>query len=202
MLRPYLNADTLEAGCDEAGRGCLCGPVACAAVILPPDFSCETLNDSKQLTDAQRRRLRPVIEREALAWSVVMVEPEEIDRVNILNASIIGMQRAVAALKTRPGHILVDGNRFRPFENIPYTTVVKGDATFMSIAAASVLAKTHRDEYMVAAAEKYPGYGWERNMGYPTKEHREALLNLGITPLHRRSFGPVRNIIEAIPFSF
>lgn len=180
----------VEAGCDEAGRGCLAGPVSCAAVILPPDFSNELLNDSKQLTEKQRDLLRPVIEREALAWAVVMVEPEEIDRINILNASIIGMQRALDALGIVPEHVIVDGNRFRPWRNIPYDTVVKGDATYMSIAAASVLAKTHRDELMRDLAKSYPGYGWERNMGYPTREHLEAILSLGITDIHRKSYAP------------
>lgn len=180
----------IEAGCDEAGRGCLAGPVSCAAVILPPDFSNELLNDSKQLTEKQRDRLRPVIEREALAWAVVMVEPEEIDRINILNASITGMQRALDALGVMPEHVIVDGNRFRPWRDVPYDTVVKGDATYMSIAAASVLAKTHRDELMRRLALEYPGYGWDHNMGYPTKEHLQALLTLGLTPCHRKSYAP------------
>lgn len=183
-----------EAGCDEAGRGCLCGPVSCAAVILPDGFECPELNDSKQLTEHRREELRPLIEREALAWAVVMVEAEEIDRINILNASIAGMQRALDRLKVRPEHILVDGNRFRPYLDpvlnmaTPCTTVVKGDATYMSIAAASVLAKTHRDELMREYALRYPGYGWEKNMGYPTKAHREAICHLGPTPIHRRTF--------------
>lgn len=193
-LRRFMYEGRVEAGCDEAGRGCLCGPVSCAAVILPPDFSAPELNDSKQLTAAARERLREQIEREALAWAVVMVEAEEIDRINILNASIAGMQRALDRLEVRPEHVLVDGNRFRPYldpvrqVDIPCTTVVKGDATFMQIAAASVLAKTHRDELMIRFAEEYPGYGWERNMGYPTKAHYEGILRLGVTPLHRMSF--------------
>lgn len=183
-----------EAGCDEAGRGCLCGPVSCAAVILPPDFESDELNDSKQLTAAKREQLRIKIEREALAWAVVMVDAEEIDRINILNASIVGMQRALDALSLRPEHILVDGNKFRPYLDpqrmidIPHHTVVKGDATFMSIAAASILAKTHRDQLMREYAEQYPGYGWEDNMGYPTKAHYEGIRRQGITPLHRKSF--------------
>lgn len=183
-----------EAGCDEAGRGCLCGPVSCAAVILPPDFVCEELNDSKQLSISKREELRELIEREALAWSVVMVEAEEIDRINILNASIIGMQRALDTLQLRPDHILVDGNKFFPYLDpvkqmqIPHTTVVKGDATYMSIAAASILAKTHRDILMHNYAFQYPGYGWEKNMGYPTKAHRAAIARLGITPIHRKTF--------------
>lgn len=194
MLLPFMHAGIPEAGCDEAGRGCLCGPVACAAVILPPDFSCDELNDSKQLSAKKREALRPLIEREALAWAVVMVEPEEIDRINILKASIAGMQRALDQLTVRPKHILVDGNRFTPyrdpstFMDIPHTTVVKGDGKYMSIAAASILAKTHRDELMMRYNEQYPGYGWDRNAGYPTKEHREAIARLGITPIHRKTF--------------
>lgn len=194
MLKPFMIKGIREAGCDEAGRGCLCGPVSCAAVILPDGFECPELNDSKQLTEHRREELRPLIEREALAWAVVMVEAEEIDRINILNASIAGMQRALDRLKVRPEHILVDGNRFRPYLDpvlnmaTPCTTVAKGDATYMSIAAASVLAKTHRDELMRQYALRYPGYGWEKNMGYPTKAHREAILRLGPTPIHRRSF--------------
>lgn len=181
----------MEAGCDEAGRGCLCGPVSAAAVILPADFSNELLDDSKKLTARQRASLREIIEREAVAWSVVMVDNEEIDRINILRASIAGMQRAVMSLKVRPEHILVDGNRFSPMESgIGYTTVVKGDGKYMSIAAASVLAKTHRDEFMERMAKVYPGYGWERNKGYPTKEHRRGIMELGMTPLHRKSFSP------------
>lgn len=188
MLRHCMHEDLLEAGCDEAGRGCLCGPVACAAVILPPEFTCEDLNDSKQLSEKQRNRLRTIIEEKAIAWAVVMVEPEEIDEINILNASIEGMHRALSLLKVRPQHILVDGNRFKPYGGIPHTTVVKGDATFMSIAAASILAKTHRDELMNRLSLLYPGYGWEINKGYPTKAHREAIRNLGVTPLHRKTF--------------
>lgn len=186
--------DVTEAGCDEAGRGCLCGPVSCAAVILPKDFEPGELNDSKQLSEAARNRLRERIEREAIAWAVVMVGPDEIDSINILNASIAGMQRALDRLSIRPDHIIVDGNRFRqyldPVRNIAIShhTVVKGDARYMSIAAASVLAKTHRDQLMKQLAEKYPGYGWEHNMGYPTKEHYEGISRIGITPVHRRTF--------------
>lgn len=188
MLLGFMHPGIIEAGCDEAGRGCLCGPVACAAVILPPDFKCEELNDSKQLSEKKRDALRPIIEREALAWAVVMVSPGEIDEINILNASIEGMHRALARLKITPQHILVDGNRFKPFSDIPHTTVVKGDAKYMSIAAASILAKTHRDELMKNLAEEFPGYGWEINKGYPTKSHREAILRLGTTPHHRKTF--------------
>lgn len=194
MLKRLMIDGVTEAGCDEAGRGCLCGPVSCAAVILPEDFDAPELNDSKQLTAAARERLREQIEREAVAWAVVMVDAEEIDRINILNASITGMQRALDALAVRPDHILVDGNRFRPYldpvrmMDIPYHTVVKGDATYMSIAAASILAKTHRDELMKRYAAEYPGYGWESNMGYPTKAHYAALAQSGPTPLHRLTF--------------
>lgn len=188
MLLGNMHAGILEAGCDEAGRGCLAGPVSCAAVILPEDFHCEDLNDSKQLSEKKRETLREIIEKKALAWAVVMVSPEEIDEINILNASIKGMHRALDLLKLDPAHILVDGNRFKPYKQIPYTTVVKGDATYMSIAAASILAKTHRDELMRQLAEEFPGYGWEINKGYPTKAHREAIKRLGATPQHRNSF--------------
>lgn len=179
-----------EAGCDEAGRGPLAGPVYAAAVILPPDFHHPLLNDSKQMSRKAREALRPVIEREALSWAVAAVEAEEIDRLNILKASITGMQRAVRALKIRPDYLLIDGNRFIPFDGIPYSTVVHGDATYASIAAASVLAKTWRDERMEALAREYPGYGWEHNAGYPTPEHIEAIKRLGFTPEHRKSFHP------------
>ncbi len=188
MLLPYLNPDVVEAGCDEAGRGCLCGPVCCAAVILPPDFECPELNDSKKLSEKKRSLIRPIIEENALAWAVAMVGPEEIDRINILNASIEGMHRALKMLSITPEHILVDGNRFKPFGNIPHTTIVKGDGKYMSIAAASILAKTHRDELMDKLASEFPGYGWEVNKGYPTKAHREAIASLGVTPHHRLTF--------------
>ncbi|MCH5238745.1 MAG: ribonuclease HII [Muribaculaceae bacterium] len=188
MLEQFMYEGLIEAGCDEAGRGCLCGPVACAAVILPPDFECEELNDSKQLSEKKREKLRPIIEEKAIAWAVVMVEPEEIDRINILNASIEGMHRALANLSVCPQHILVDGNKFRPFGDIPHTTVVKGDGKYMSIAAASILAKTHRDELMSKLANQYPEYKWEINKGYPTKSHREAISRYGLTPCHRKTF--------------
>lgn len=200
MLLPYMHENMVEAGCDEAGRGCLCGPVSCAAVILPPGFNNEELNDSKKLTPAARERLRRIIEREALAWSVVMVSPEEIDKINILNASIYGMHRALDNLEVRPQHILVDGNKFKPYfhpteflrpadeKPVDATTVVKGDGKYMAIAAASILAKTHRDELMLQLAKEYPGYGWESNMGYPTPAHKDALRRLGPTPIHRRTF--------------
>lgn len=189
-LHTCLQEGRLEAGCDEAGRGPLAGPVFAAAVILPQGFFHPLLNDSKQMSAAARETVRRVIEQEALAWAVVAVEAEEIDRLNILHASIAGMQRAVRALKVRPDFLLIDGNKFKPFDNIPYKTVVHGDATFASIAAASVLAKTARDAHMAALAQKYPGYGWEHNAGYPTREHIDAIKRLGLTPEHRRSFHP------------
>lgn len=195
MLLPCMHHDKIEAGCDEAGRGCLCGPVACAAVILPPDFTCEGLDDSKKLSEKQREALRIIIERDALAWAVVMVSAEEIDEINILNASIEGMHRALAQLSVNPEHILVDGNRFKPYLEIPYTTVVKGDGKYMSIAAASILAKTHRDELMLNLHKEFPAYGWNENKGYPTKSHREAIVKYGLTPHHRKTFkGSLHNV--------
>ncbi|MBD5335935.1 MAG: ribonuclease HII [Bacteroides sp.] len=187
LLRP---ATEFEAGCDEAGRGCLAGPVACAAVILPPDFTLPELNDSKKLTEKMRARLRPVIEREAVAWAVVMVEADEIDRINILQASITGMQRALDRLSVRPDKIMVDGNRFRPYGDVPYETVVKGDGRIMTIAAASILAKTHRDELMERLDGEFPQYRWKKNKGYPTRDHREAIVRFGVSPYHRKTFGP------------
>ncbi len=192
-LLPYMEAGRLEAGCDEAGRGPLAGPVFAAAVILPPDFHHPLLNDSKQMSEKDRDLLRPIIEEEALAWAVEAVEAEEIDQLNILWASVTGMQRAVLRLDPRPDFLLIDGNKFRPFGGFgfnSYKTVVHGDATFASIAAASVLAKTHRDERMRALAKEYPQYGWDRNFGYPTPEHIQALKEFGPTPYHRRSFHP------------
>ena len=188
MLQSFLIAGRVEAGCDEAGRGCLAGPVTAAAVILPPDFSNELLNDSKQLTERQRDRLRPIIEREAVAWAVAMVSPQEIDRMNILRASITAMHRALDQLSVRPEAILVDGNRFYPYHDIPHTTIVKGDGKLMSIAAASVLAKTHRDELMRRLDEEFPQYGWAKNKGYPTPDHRAAIAAHGVSPHHRRTF--------------
>ena len=181
-------ARTRVAGCDEAGRGCLAGPVFAAAVILPDDFDHPLLTDSKQLTESQRDELRPIIEREALAWAVTAVDAEEIDRINILNASIEGMRRSLDKLAVKPDMVLVDGNRFKPWRDVPAHTVVKGDATVRAIAAASVLAKTHRDEYMRQLAKEYPQYGWDRNMAYPTEEHRAAIRQHGVTPYHRKSF--------------
>lgn len=187
-LLPFMQAGRLEAGCDEAGRGPLAGPVYAAAVILPEGFSHPLLNDSKQMTEKQRDMLRPIIEKEAVSWAVVSLSAEEIDELNILWASVTGMQRAVRKLSPRPDWLLVDGNRFRPFDGFGYTTVVHGDATYASIAAASVLAKTHRDEFMRKIALEYPDYGWDRNMGYPTREHVEAIKKFGFTPYHRKSF--------------
>lgn len=178
----------IEAGCDEAGRGPLAGSVFAAAVILPPDFHHPLLNDSKQMSEKNRDLLRPIIEREAIAWAVEEVTAGEIDQLNILWASVTGMQRAVRRLAVKPEFLLIDGNKFRPFDAYPYQTVVKGDATFASIAAASVLAKTHRDEYMRALALEYPMYGWDKNMGYPTREHIEAVKKYGLSPYHRKSF--------------
>lgn len=192
-LRNYLNEDVLEAGCDEAGRGPLAGPVFAAAVILPADFHHPLLNDSKKMTAAHRDKVREVIEREAVSWAVEAVSPAEIDELNILWASVTGMQRAVLRLDPKPEFLLIDGNKFRPFDQYgraDYRTVVKGDATFASIAAASVLAKTWRDEYMKKIASEYPMYGWERNMGYPTPEHIAAIREYGYTPYHRMSFHP------------
>lgn len=188
MLLPYLHKDLIEAGCDEAGRGCLAGAVYAAAVILPPDFRNDTLNDSKQLTERCRYALREVIEREAVAWAVGVVTPEEIDQMNILNASFLAMHRAIDGLKVRPQHLLIDGNRFRPYHDLPHTTIVKGDGKYLSIAAASVLAKTYRDDYMNALHREYPLYDWDRNKGYPTRRHREAIRRHGTTPYHRMTF--------------
>lgn len=187
-LLPFMHQGLIEAGCDEAGRGCLAGAVYAAAVILPADYSNPRLNDSKQLTERQRYALREEVERDALAWAVGVVTPEEIDRINILNASFLAMHRAVSALKLRPQHLLIDGNRFRPYEDIPHTTVVKGDGKYLSIAAASILAKTYRDDYMLRLAEEYPCYDWQHNKGYPTAKHRAAIAAHGATPYHRQTF--------------
>jgi ribonuclease HII len=189
-LKSCMEPGRLEAGCDEAGRGPLAGPVYAAAVILPEGFSHPLLNDSKQMNEANRDKLREIIEKEAVAWAVEAVSPAEIDSLNILWASVTVMQRAVKALKVRPDFLLIDGNRFRPFDGFPYRCIVHGDATYASIAAASVLAKTYRDEYMRRIAADYPQYGWERNMGYPTKEHIEAIRRYGLCEHHRRSFHP------------
>ena len=188
MLEAYHTKGVIEAGCDEAGRGCLAGPVFAAAVILPEGFAHPLLNDSKKLSEKQRDLLRPIIEAEAIAWAVGRVEPEEIDEINILNASFLAMHRALDQLSTRPEELLIDGNRFNPYHDLPFHCMIKGDGRFRSIAAASVLAKTYRDDLMTAYAVEYPGYGWEQNAGYPTKAHREAIRQLGVTPYHRMSF--------------
>jgi ribonuclease HII len=188
MLLSCLEADRIEAGCDEAGRGCLAGAVFAAAVILPPGFAHDELNDSKQLSEKKRYALRPLIEQSAIAWAVGTATPEEIDEINILNASFLAMHRAIAQLAVRPEHLLIDGNRFTPYSGIPHTTVIKGDGKFMSIAAASILAKTYRDDYMNDLARQYPTYHWKDNKGYPTKAHRLAIQKSGITPYHRKTF--------------
>jgi ribonuclease HII len=188
LLESYYKENCLEVGCDEAGRGCLAGPVVAAAVILRPDFSDPILNDSKQLSEKKRHQLRSVIEKEAVSFAVAFVDNQEIDKINILKASIIAMHRALEKLSTRPTHIIVDGNRFFPYKEIPHTCIVKGDAKYYSIAAASVLAKTYRDEYMLEISSEYSQFGWERNKGYPTKEHRLAIKEFGITKYHRKTF--------------
>lgn len=188
MLPPFFNAGIPEAGCDEAGRGCLAGPVYAAAVILPADFSNPLINDSKQLTERQRKVLRPIIESEAVAWAIGVVTHEEIDKINILNASILAMHRALDALRVRPEAIIVDGNRFKPYGSIPWQTFVKGDSRFANIAAASILAKTYRDEEMERLHQEYPQYAWDVNKGYPTKAHRAAIEKYGPSPYHRMSF--------------
>lgn len=188
MLKPYYQEDLVEAGCDEAGRGCLAGSVFAAAVILPKDYSNEELNDSKKLTEKSRYALREIVQRDALAWAVGIVTADEIDKINILNASILAMHRALDQLKLRPEYIVVDGNRFKKYGEVPHTTIVKGDGKYLSIAAASVLAKTYRDDYMNELAEQYPQYDWKNNKGYPTKKHRLAIKEYGITPFHRKSY--------------
>lgn len=188
MLLPYYNENLIEAGCDEAGRGCLTGSVYAAAVILPKDYRNDALNDSKRLSASRRYKLREEIMRDAVAWAVGVVTPSEIDEINILNASILAMHRAVDQLSVRPQALIIDGNRFRPYQDLPYTTIVKGDGKYQSIAAASILAKTFRDDYMKELHEQYPFYGWNRNAGYPTREHREAIREHGITPYHRKTF--------------
>ena len=188
MLASHFYEGKIEAGCDEAGRGCLAGSVYAAAVILPDGYQNELLNDSKQLSEKKRYQLREIIERDAVAWAVGIVTPDEIDRINILNASILAMHRALDQLKVRPETIIVDGNRFKPYQDLPHTTIVKGDGKYLAIAAASILAKTYRDDYMNQLAEEYPQYDWLSNKGYPTKKHREAIKQFGITPYHRKSY--------------
>lgn len=188
MLKNAYYINKVEAGCDEAGRGCLAGSVFAAAVILPPDYENELLNDSKQLSEKKRYLLRSMIEKDALAWAVGVVTAAEIDKINILNASILAMHRALDALSVRPEAIIIDGNRFKPYHDVPHTTIVKGDGKYLSIAAASILAKTYRDDYMKAIAEEFPQYDWRSNKGYPTKKHRAAIKEYGISPYHRKSF--------------
>ena len=187
LLNRYYEGK-IEAGCDEAGRGCLAGSVYAAAVILPDGYQNELLNDSKQLSEKKRYQLREIIERDAVAWAVGIVTPDEIDQINILNASILAMHRALDQLKVRPEAIIVDGNRFKPYQDLPHTTIVKGDGKYLAIAAASILAKTYRDDYMNQLAEEYPQYDWLSNKGYPTRKHREAIKQFGITPYHRKSY--------------
>ena len=188
MLASHYYEGKIEAGCDEAGRGCLAGSVYAAAVILPDGYQNELLNDSKQLSEKKRYQLREIIERDAVAWAVGIVTPDEIDQINILNASILAMHRALDQLKVRPEAIIVDGNRFKPYQDLPHTTIVKGDGKYLAIAAASILAKTYRDDYMNQLAEEYPQYDWLSNKGYPTKKHRDAIRQYGITPYHRKSY--------------
>jgi len=188
MLEPYLYKDKTEAGCDEAGRGCLAGAVYAAAVILPPDFECELLNDSKKIKEKDRIKLRTIIKREALAWAIGVVNEKEIDEINILNASFLAMHRAIDQLKLRPEHLLIDGNRFNAYKKINHDCIVKGDGKYMAIAAASILAKTYRDDYMRMLHEQHPEYQWKQNKGYPTKAHRKAILEHGQTSYHRKTF--------------
>jgi ribonuclease HII len=188
MLESHYYKGLIEAGCDEAGRGCLAGSVYAAAVILPADYNNPELNDSKQLSASKRNQLREQIQRDAICWAIGVVTPEEIDQINILKASFLAMHRALDQLSVRPEAIIVDGNRFVPYHDLPYTTIVKGDGKYQSIAAASILAKTYRDDYMDQLAEQYPMYGWKSNKGYPTKEHREGIKKYGITPFHRKSY--------------
>lgn len=188
MLASHYYEGKIEAGCDEAGRGCLAGSVYAAAVILPENYQNDLLNDSKQLTEKRRYELRKIIERDAVAWAVGIVTPEEIDKINILNASILAMHRALDQLKVRPEAVIIDGNRFKKYRDLPHTTIVKGDGKYLSIAAASILAKTYRDDYMNVLAKEYPQYDWLSNKGYPTKKHREAIRQYGITPYHRKSY--------------
>lgn len=200
MLKNYYEQGRVEAGCDEAGRGCLAGSVYAAAVILPPDYLNERLNDSKKLTARQRYALRQDIECDAVAWAVGVVTPQEIDQINILNASILAMHRALDQLQVRPEAIIVDGNRFKPYRDLPHTTIVKGDGKYLSIAAASILAKTYRDDEMIRLAQEYPDYDWQHNMGYPTRKHREAIRQHGVTPYHRRTFNLLGSEELTIPF--
>lgn len=200
MLKNHYFEGVVEAGCDEAGRGCLAGSVYAAAVILPDGYQNAELNDSKKLTARKRNELRRVIERDAVAWAVGIVTPEEIDKINILNASFLAMHRALDALKVRPGAVIVDGNRFKPYRDLPFETIVKGDGKYLSIAAASILAKTYRDDYMDALAAEYPQYDWLKNKGYPTRRHREAIKLHGVTPYHRMSYNLLGGDEPLLPF--
>ena len=202
MLKNNYHEGMIEAGCDEAGRGCLAGSVYAAGVILPPDCHNELLNDSKQLTEKRRYALREVIQRDAVAWAVGIVTPEEIDKINILNASILAMHRALDQLQVRPEAIIVDGNKFKPYGDLPHATIVKGDGKYLSIAAASILAKTYRDDYMENIAKEYPQYDWSGNKGYPTKKHRQAIKLYGATPYHRRSFNLLGDSQLELPLEF
>ena len=196
MLKPFFKSATIEAGCDEAGRGCLAGPVFAAAVILPQKFENNLLNDSKQLSKKNRDKLRCIIEQEAIAFAVAQIAPAEIDKINILNASIAAMHKAISMLKVIPQHLIIDGNRFKPYKNIPHHCIVKGDSLYLSIAAASVLAKTYRDEYMENLAKDFPHYMWHQNKGYPTAAHRKAIAEHGITEHHRKSYKLTSNQLE------
>lgn len=200
MLLPYYKQGVIEAGCDEAGRGCLAGSVYAAAVILPSDYHNDLLNDSKQLTAKQRYQLREEIERDAVAWALGIVTPQEIDEMNILRASITAMHRAIDGLIVRPEYLIIDGNRFYPYSGVPHTTIVKGDGKYLSIAAASILAKTYRDDYMKELHEEFPFYGWNHNAGYPTKEHRKGIEEHGTTPYHRMTFNLLGAVQLELPF--
>ena len=201
MLKAYFQDQLIEAGCDEAGRGCLAGAVYAAAVILPKDYQNERLNDSKQLTEKQRYELRTEIERDALAWAVGVVDEKEIDEINILRASFLAMHRALDQLQIRPEYLIIDGNRFTPYQDLPYSTIVKGDGKYLSIAAASILAKTYRDDYMNRLHQEYPYYDWDKNKGYPTKKHRAAIAEHGISPYHRLSYNLLGDGQLELPFS-
>jgi len=196
MLKSFHTVGTTEAGCDEAGRGCLAGPVFAAAVILPPGYQNSSIDDSKKLSALCREQLRELVEREALAFGLGVVNEKEIDAINILNASFLAMHRALSHLKIQPGHLIIDGNRFKPYRDVAHTCVVKGDSKYASIAAASILAKTYRDEFMGRLHQEYPVYGWDRNKGYPTQSHRKALMEHGPSPYHRRSFRLLKDQID------
>ena len=202
MLEPHYYKNLIEAGCDEAGRGCLAGSVYAAAVILPADYNNPELNDSKQLSASKRNLLREQIQQDAICWAIGVVTPEEIDQINILKASFLAMHRALDQLTVRPEAIIVDGNRFVPYQQLPYTTIVKGDGKYQSIAAASILAKTYRDDYMDQLAEQYPMYGWKSNKGYPTKEHRDGIKKYGISPFHRKSYNLLGTQEQSLEFEW